>query len=139
MTMSDRKAVIKAWASQYRKAGKKEKDRILDELVALTGYNRCYVVNLLRWDGKVIRVGRRVRLIGYLRMKAKRTRQRLYDDAVLDDLKRIWVIMDCICGKRLAVTGAPVDNYAGRPMLPKLETARACTVRRSAIRRCCGK
>jgi len=80
LTMSDRKAVIKAWSSQYRKVGKKEKGRILDELVALTGYSRCYVVNLLRWDGKVIRAGRRVRLIGDLRKKAKCTRHRLYDE-----------------------------------------------------------
>jgi hypothetical protein len=50
--MSDRKAVIKAWSSQYRKTSKKEKGRILDELVALTEYNRWYVVGLLRWDGK---------------------------------------------------------------------------------------
>ena len=45
LMMSERRAVIKAWSSQYRKAGKKEKGRILDELVALTGYNRCYAVN----------------------------------------------------------------------------------------------
>jgi len=102
LTMSDRKAVIKAWSDQYRKAGKKEKGRILDELVALTEYNRCYAVNLLRWDGKVIRAGRRVRLVGDLRKKAKRTRHRLYDETVLGGLKEIWAIMDCICGKRLA-------------------------------------
>ena len=100
--MSDRKAVIKAWSDRYRKAGKKEKGRILDELVALTGYNRCYAVNLLRWDGKVIRAGRRVRLVGDLRKKAKRARHRLYDETVLGGLKAIWAIMDCICGKRLA-------------------------------------
>src|ERR1022692_300382 len=102
LTMNDRNAVIKAWSSQYKKVSKKEKGRILDELVALTGYNRWYVVGLLRWDGKVIRVGRRVRLVGDLRKKAKRTRPRLYDGAVLESLKRIWAIMDCICGKRLA-------------------------------------
>src|SRR3990172_7999778 len=82
--MSDRKAVIKAWSSQYRKTSKKGKGRILDELVALTGYNRWYVVGLLRWDGKVIRVGRRVHLVGDLRKKVKRTRQRLYGEAELD-------------------------------------------------------
>lgn len=102
MTMSDRKAVIKAWSDRYRKAVKKEKGRILDELVALTGYNRCYAVNLLRWDGRVIRAGRRVRLAGDLRKKAKRTRHRLYDETALGGLKEIWAIMDCICGKRLA-------------------------------------
>jgi hypothetical protein len=100
--MSDKKAVIKAWSSQYRKVSKKEKGRILDELVAMTGYNRWYVVGLMRWNGKVIRVGRRVRLVGDLGKKAKRTRHRLYDDTVLDSLKEIWAIMDCICGKRLA-------------------------------------
>ena len=60
------------------------------------------MVGLLRWDGKVIRVGRRVHLVGDLRKKVKRTRQRLYDEAVLDRLKAIWAIMDYICGKRLA-------------------------------------
>jgi len=53
--MNDRKAVIKAWSSQYRNAGKKEKGQILDELIALTWNNRWHVVALLRWDGKVIR------------------------------------------------------------------------------------
>lgn len=100
--MSDRRAVIKAWSGQYRKASKKDKGRVLGELVALTGYNRWYVVGLLRWDGKVIRAGRRVRLVGDLRKKAKRTRHRLYDEAVLDGLKAIRAIMDYICGKRLA-------------------------------------
>src|SRR5208283_2321383 len=100
--MSDKKAVIKAWSSQYRKVSKKEKGRLLDELVAMTGYNRWYVVGLMRWNGKVIRVWRRVRLVGDLGKKAKRTRHRLYDDTVLDSLKEIWAIMDCICGKRLA-------------------------------------
>jgi hypothetical protein len=102
LTMSDRKAVIKAWSSQYKKASKKEKGRILDELVELTGYNRWYVVGLLRWDGKVIRAGRRVRLVGDLRKKARRTRGRLYDETTLVSLKQIWAIMDCVCGKRLA-------------------------------------
>lgn len=100
--MRERRAVIKAWSSQYRKARKKDKGRILDEVVELTGYSRWYAVGLLRGDGKVIRVGRRVRLVGDLRKKVKRSRPRVYDDAVLAKLKQIWAIMDCICGKRLA-------------------------------------
>src|SRR4030066_933186 len=99
--MSDRKAVIKAWSSQYRKTSKKGKGRILDELIALTGCNRWDVVGLLRWDGKVIRAGRRVRLVGDLRKKVKRTRQRLYGEAELGSLTQIGAIMDCICGSRL--------------------------------------
>ena len=101
LTMSEKRAVIKAWSGRYRKAGKKAKGQILGEIVALTGYNRCYVVNLLRWDGKVIHAGRRVRLAGDLRKRVKRTRQQLYDDTVRGNLKQIWAIMDCIYGKRL--------------------------------------
>lgn len=89
LTMSERQA-------------RKRKGRILDEVVALTGYNRWYVVGLLRWDGKVIRVGRRVRLVGDLHKKVKRTRHRLYGEAELGNLMQIWAIMDYICGKRLA-------------------------------------
>ncbi len=99
--MNERKAVIKAMSSQYRKAGKKEKGRILDEVVSLTGYNRWYAVELLGGDGRVIHVGRRVRLVGDLRKRTKRGRQRFYGAAVLEGLRRIWAIMDCICGKRL--------------------------------------
>ncbi len=99
--MSERKAVIKAWSSQYRKAGKKGKGPILDERIELTGYKRWYLVGLFRWDGKVIRARRQVRLVGDLRKKASRARSRLYDEAVRDCLKAIWVIMDYICGKRL--------------------------------------
>ena len=36
--MSEKRMVIKAWSVQYRKAGKKDKSRILDEVVELTGY-----------------------------------------------------------------------------------------------------
>ena len=97
LTMSEKRTVIKAWSAQYKKSGKKDKGRILDEVVELTGYNRWYAVGLLRGDGKVIRVGRWVRLVGDLRKRMKRVRPRLYDEAVLEKLKPIWAIMDCIC------------------------------------------
>ena len=60
LTMDERKAVIKAMSSHYRKVGKKEKGQILDEAVSLTGYNRWYAVGLLGQDGKAIRTGNRV-------------------------------------------------------------------------------
>ena len=101
LTMNEKRTVIKAWSAQYRKSRKKDKGRILDEVVELTGYNRWYAVWLLRGEGKVIRVGQRVRLVGDLRRRVKRVRPRLYDEAVLEKLKPIWAIMDFICGKRL--------------------------------------
>ena len=102
LTMGERRAVVKVQAARYRAAGKKEKGRMLDELVAVTSYNRAYAVWLLRGHGKLIRVGRRVRLRGDLARGAKRSRPRKYDSAVLDGLKKIWALMDFICGKRLA-------------------------------------
>lgn len=38
LTMSERRLLVKLEAKRYRTARKKEKGRILDELVALSGY-----------------------------------------------------------------------------------------------------
>jgi hypothetical protein len=94
LTMKERKAVTVVMATRYRRASKKQKGRLLDELVALTGYNRWYAVGLLRGHG--LSPGGRC-------AQRRRPRQRLrrYDAEVLAALRRVWVIMDCICGKRL--------------------------------------
>src|ERR1700737_2986010 len=96
LTMKERKAVTAVMVARYRRLSKKQKGRLLDELVALTSYNRCYAVGLLRGDGRSSR--------GRLARAGARPRQRrgLYEGTVLTALRRIWVIMDCICGKRLA-------------------------------------
>jgi hypothetical protein len=99
--MQERRAVTKALAERYRKAGKKDKGRMLDEFVAVTGYHRWYAVRLLRWHGRVVRVGR-LRLEGDARLRApRRPRGCTYDAPVATALKKLWLIMDCICGKRL--------------------------------------
>jgi hypothetical protein len=101
LTMEQRKAVIRASADRYHKAGKKGKGAILDELVTLTGYNRWYAVGLLNNHGRTIRVGK-VRFAGGLRKKGKRkARAPRYGPEVQEKLKQIWVILDYICGKRL--------------------------------------
>jgi hypothetical protein len=79
LTMSERRAVVRVAAERYRKAGKKQKGLILDELVEVTGYHRCYAVWLLRRHGKTIRGPGRVRLVGDLALKGKRGRRRIYD------------------------------------------------------------
>ena len=48
LTMSERRAVTAMMVARYRRASKKQKGRLLDELIALTGYNRWYAVGLLR-------------------------------------------------------------------------------------------
>lgn len=96
LTMKERKSVTAVLVKRYRRARKKQKGRMLDEFVAVTGYHRGYAVWLLRGHG--------ARPAGQREQVAKRPRQRprVYDAAVLAVLQRVWVIMDCICGKRLA-------------------------------------
>jgi hypothetical protein len=96
LTMKERKAVTAVMVARYRRARKKEKGRMLDELVALTGYHRWYAVGLLRGHG-ASPDERRGRINGRARQ-----RPRVYDAVVLAALRHVWVIMDCICGKRLA-------------------------------------
>lgn len=51
---------------------------------------------------KQIRVSRAIVIEGDIRKRRKRKRQKYYDEKVFEVLKKIWLIMDCICGKRLA-------------------------------------
>jgi hypothetical protein len=94
--MAERSAVVKATARRYQQGRKKEKQKILDELVELTGYNRCYARRVLRKQGKEPGQGKQ--------SSGKRRRSgscRQHDERVLEALRRIWVILDFICGKRL--------------------------------------
>jgi len=102
LTMQVRKSVIAAIALRYQKEGKKQKGFILNEFIELTGYNRSYASHILQAHGKKIRVRNDTVIEGDIRKGAKRKRQRKYGDKELKGLKKIWGIMDCICGKRLA-------------------------------------
>ena len=48
MSRKSKAEVIAAVRERYWKAKKTQKSQILDELVATTGYNRKYAINLLR-------------------------------------------------------------------------------------------
>ena len=104
LTMRTKREITKEIAPRYQKSRKKEKTKILDEFVGLTGYTRCYASWLLRNCGRKIvmkgKGGRRIIFVGEIR-KRKRRRKRVYDEEVLKPLKRIWYIMDFPCGKRL--------------------------------------
>src|SRR6516225_9850775 len=49
-----------------------------------------------------------------------RQRPRVYDEAVRSVLRQVWLIMDCICGKRLAILakGEDYDPQAWRRWSP---------------------
>ena len=106
LMIKEKKALTREVAKRYQKASKKQKGLILDEFVAITGYNRCYGSYVLRnWQKKVIlRVKGEVVtvIVGEPRRGAKRQRDKVYDKKVLSVLRSIWLISDCICGKRLA-------------------------------------
>jgi len=110
LTMKEKQAVTKQLALSYKRAGKKEKGKILDTVIELTGYNRSYASRVLRQRAKpkVVGKGRRgkvkITLVEDERTKRKRPprrRPRKYDRQVVVALRKVWVICDCICGKRL--------------------------------------
>jgi len=99
--MKERRSVSAVVAKRYQKATKKEKGTILGEYTQLTGYNRCYAAFLLRNQGRRMRINDNTVLVGDCREKVKRARDRIYDEQLVRVLKRVWVIMDFMCGKRL--------------------------------------
>jgi hypothetical protein len=101
LTVKEKQKATRITATRYQKASKKKKGTILDEFIALIGYDRCYASYLLRNHGRKVRVNNKVVTVGDIRKRYKRRRERTYGDDVLKPLKQIWVIMDCICGKRL--------------------------------------
>lgn len=97
--MNERKAVTRTLAVRYQKASKNEKKVILDEFCHLTSYNRCYATIVFKQalTDKPAKV----------ESESEDERQargavRVYDQQVLIALRKVWMLMDCICGKRLA-------------------------------------
>lgn len=102
LTMKVKRAIAAEAATRYRKARKKEKRVLLDELMKTTGYDRSYLAWLLRSHGKKLRVSGKIVVVGDLKKRiSRRRRPRIYDDEFAAVLKRLWVIMRYVCGKRM--------------------------------------
>ena len=113
LTMGERQSLVRENASRYQKASKKEKRIILDEFVHSTGYHRTYASYLLIHHGKRVVVARKTTIVGDIRKRVRKKREPVYGPEVVEVLKRIWGILDLICGKRLK-TALP-------EVIPKLE------------------
>ena len=87
--MATRKELIAAIGVRYRASARVARPKILDEFVGLTGYHRKHAVRVLTREP---RSGHQ-----------KRSRDRLYDEAVRQALIVLWEAGDRICGKRLKV------------------------------------
>ena len=73
----------------YRGSSKKDRTRILDEFIAVTGHHRKHGIRLLRQSGE-----------GEGHLLEARGR-RIYDEAVKEAVILAWKSSDRICGKRL--------------------------------------
>src|SRR5882762_7570150 len=97
LTMMERKRIAEALAGRYRRGGKKEKGVILDESVELTGFARSYAPLVLRNQGRVVQVIRKLRVRGDVGKKLLRPgRGPAYDEQTVKGLVQVWRIMDYI-------------------------------------------
>ena len=95
VSMVTRAELVEAIGGRYRGGDRKERGRILDEFVSVTGYHRRHAMRLLR--GKC----------GGDQAQSAAER-RTYDEAVRTALVLLWEASDRLCGKRL------------RPLIPVL-------------------
>lgn len=104
--MDQKRAVTGELAAKYRGCKSlKERSKILDEVVELTGYHRKHAAWMLRNYGKrrVVSVGPRESVLLVVGKKNKRrptVRPRKYDRAVQEQIELIWDTFP-LCGKRL--------------------------------------
>lgn len=99
--MGARREVVAAVAERYRSGTRGEKERILDELCAVTGWHHKHAIRALR------------RPCGAAANEARQRASR-YGATIKDALIALWEASDRVCGKRLVVM-IPA-------LLPALET-----------------
>ena len=98
--MQQRQAVMAKTAARYQRSRKKEKSKLLNELVELTEYSRAYARRVLRQHGQRLKPGKQS-LVVDVRLRSRRCRAPCYDEKVKAALSKIWKVMDYICGKRM--------------------------------------
>jgi len=106
LSMKEKKALVKEVGKRYQQAGKKEKTKILDELVKTTGYNRKYALHILTNLGRTTTVflnGKAVKVQASISKRKKGGgRKPIYTDEVVKLLRKIWAFFWYRCGKILA-------------------------------------
>jgi hypothetical protein len=97
LTMSEKRSVTNVMKEEYRKASKRQKGQMLDELCKLTGYNRSYASRKLR-QAKQTRSDKKVREV----LQRRKGRKKTYGPECLGPLIKVWAVLDTACGKRVA-------------------------------------
>lgn len=89
LSLKSRKELVQRVRESYNQANWKEKTKILNGLIAATGYERKYAIAILNSvDKKPL-------------CEVKRQKQRKYDEDVQQALFTVWIAANQICGKRL--------------------------------------
>ena len=91
LILREKQAVTRELAAKYRSVGKKGKSQIIDQLMELTGYSRAHAARVLKRPPKSGRLRR-----------SHGKRGLLYGPLVIQALRKIWIILNCLSGKRLA-------------------------------------
>jgi len=99
--MLERRILVRGIAGRYQKSQKKEKGRVLDEFVEMTGYQRNYASRLLRNQGRKVWLKRQFAVVGEVKVRSVRKRRKTYGVEVQRALVRLWKMLDYLCGKRL--------------------------------------
>lgn len=101
LTMKQRQAVTAVTVQRYRNGSKKIKQQILDEFCETTGYCRGYARFVLRNHGRQVWLrGKRV-IVGDVRQRRQRQKPRYYNEAIVQELVKLWELLNYSCGKRL--------------------------------------
>ena len=99
--MKQRQAVTAVTGQRYRNGSKKVKQQILNEFCETTGYCRGYARFVLRNHGRQIWLrGKRV-IVGDARKRRQRQKPRYYNEAIVQELVKLWELLNYSCGKRL--------------------------------------
>ena len=88
ISMATRIELLQVLRCRYRSSTRREKGRILDEFVAISGYHRKHAIRLLNQTPTG---------------SGKRDRRRVYDERVRQALVILWEASDRLCSKRLKV------------------------------------
>lgn len=99
LDLMTRKSITREVSQRYKKASKRERGRMLDEFCALTGYNRSYAAGVLR-KGPSPKKARKTPIRPA--RAARQGRKPVYTAEVRKALVKVWAVLDCPCGKRLA-------------------------------------
>jgi hypothetical protein len=91
MGLRARRELLRSVSSRYQVADRKNKQRILDEFVAATGYHRKYAVTILVQTAKPSDAVER----------KPRSRPRRYTEIVKEALVVVWRAANRLCSKRL--------------------------------------